>query len=144
MKIALESTVIMTTFFDTLSFLMNKARVCIDNIHYDEVNGIVKILMKRYELTGFKKPFLGVPRPIYGQTMIDTLLTIRQVINMSIEADDALITDFNSCFTVLFGLHVVDGEFHLSSGEESEGRQLCRVIIKVKEINIECIDEPAT
>ncbi len=41
MKIAFESTMMLPYFSEALSSLMGGARICLDNIHYDEVNGIV-------------------------------------------------------------------------------------------------------
>jgi hypothetical protein len=140
MEIAIESDVLIPSVFEALSVLMNRARVCIDNMHYDPENGVVKILMQRYELTGYKKSVLGVEQPIYGKTRIDTLLTINQVVDMKLKVDDVLVTDCNSCFTILFGLHVDGNEFYLGSAEEDEGRTLCQVFITVTGINIELTD----
>ncbi len=87
---------------------------------------------QRHELTGFKKSFLGVVRPIYGQTIIDTLLTIRQVVDLNLKVDDVLITECNSCFTVLFGLHIDGDELHLGSAEEEEGRIFAELLSRLR------------
>ena len=79
-------------------------------------------------------------QPVYGQTMIDTVLTIRQVVEMNIQVDDRLVTKCNSCFTALFGLKVDGDQLYLGSVEEAQGKTLCQVFIKVKGINIECVD----
>ena len=141
MKLAFESDLLMPSISQTLSLLTDKAKICVDDIHYDEANGIVDISMQRKELTGFKKTFLGGTQPVYSQTMIQSLLTIRQVQEMNIKVDDRLVTDCNSCFTVLFGLKVDDDELYLGSVEEIQGNILCQIFIKVKSMNVEYRDE---
>jgi hypothetical protein len=137
MKIAFESDLLIPHVSKSVSILTDRAKVCVDDIHYDEAGGIVDITMQRKELTGFKKSFLGVMQPVYGQTMIRSILTIRQVDEMNIELDDRLITDWNSCFSVLFGLQVADNQLYLGSIEESQGKMLCQIQIKVKGMSIE-------
>jgi hypothetical protein len=97
--------------------------------------------MQRKRLKGFKKSFWGVMQPVYGQIMIKSLLTIRQVEEMNIKVDDRLVTDCNSCFTVMFGVKVDDNELYLGSLQEAQGTVLCQIYIKVKEISIEFVDE---
>lgn len=141
MKIAFESGCWMPQVAKAFSVLTDGAKVCIDDIHYEEAKETVNIYMQRKELTGFKKPLLGEMQPVYSQTMIKSLLTIRQVEEMSIKVDDRLVVECNSCFTVLFGLKVDDNHLYLGSAEETQGNILCQVYIRVKELSIEFRDE---
>ena len=97
--------------------------------------------MQRKELTGFKKSFLGEMQLVYSQNMIKSLLTIRQVEEVKIEIDDRLVAEHNSRFTVLFGVKMDDDRLYLGSVEEIEGRILCQISIKVREVSIEYRDE---
>jgi hypothetical protein len=97
--------------------------------------------MQRKEITAFKTSFWGDVKPVYGQDMVKSLLTIRHVVDVNIHVDDRLIADCNSSFTVLFGLKVDQNRLYLGSVEEVQGKILCQIIIKVKEISIEYSDE---
>jgi hypothetical protein len=141
MKIAFESDMLMPPVSQAISILTDGAKVCVDDIHYDEAKGIVDIYMKRIELTGFKKSFWGEMRPVYSRTRIKSLLTIRQVEEVDIKVDDRLIADCNSRFTVLFGLKVDNNQLSFGSAEEIEGIILCEIFIKVKKMSIEFSDE---
>jgi len=141
MKIAFESDLLMPPVSKAISILTDGAKVCVHDIHYDEAKGIVDIYMQRKELTGFKKSFLGEMQPVYSQTTIKSLLTIRQVEEMSIQIDDKLEDDCDSCFTVFFGVKVDDNQLYLGSAEETQGNLLCQIFIKVNEMNIEYGDE---
>ncbi len=141
MKIAFESDVWVPPVSNALSILTDRAEICVADIHYDEAKKVVEIYMRRKGLTGFKKSFLGEMQPVYGSAMIKSLLTIRQVEEMSIKVDDRLVADCNSCFTALFGLKVEDKRLYLGSAEEIEGNTLCEVAIKVKKLSIEYKDE---
>jgi hypothetical protein len=127
MKIAFETDILIPPISNAISILMDRANICIDDIHYDQVKGIVEIYMQRKELISFKKPFFREMQPVYGQTMIESLLTIRQVEAMDIEVDDRLITECNSCFTVLFGLKADGNRLYLGSVEETQGNMLCQI-----------------
>jgi hypothetical protein len=140
MKITFESSLSIPTVSETISLLTNGAKVSIDDIHYNEVKGIVKIHMQRREITGFKKTLLGEMQPIYNQTMIESLLTINQVEEMNIKVDHRLIAQCNSYFDVLFGIKMYDNQLYLGSVQEAQGIVLCQIYIKVKEINIEYRD----
>jgi hypothetical protein len=140
MKIVFESSNMMPSISKAISILTNGARISLDNIHYVASDGEVEILMQRKELTGFKKSFMGVTEPIYTQTLIDTVLTIREVVEMNIKVDERLVTECNSRFTLLFGLNINNNELYLGSVEEAQGKILCEVFIKVKGISIECVD----
>ena len=59
---------------------------------------------------------------------------------MDMQVDDVLVTKCNSRFTVMVGLHVKDNELYLGSVEEDQGKTLCHIFIKVKQINIEFFD----
>jgi hypothetical protein len=141
MKIAFESDLLVPPVSKAISILTDGAKVCVDDIHYDEAKGIVNIYMQRIELTGFKKSFLGEMQPVYSQTMIKSLLTIRQVEEVDIKVDDILIAECNSCFRVFFGLKMDKNELYLGSLEETQGKILCQISIKVKEMSIELGDE---
>ena len=141
MKITFESEKSLPAFCKLISVLTDQAKVCVDDIHHDKVRGIVSIYMQRQDIVDFKKSFLGEMRPFYGQSMIKSLLTIKNVKEMNVEVDNQLITDCNSCFTVLFGLKVDDNRLYLGSAEEASGKILCQITIKVKELSIEFGDD---
>ena len=141
MKFVFESNVFMSTVSRTISILTESANVCVNDIHYDKANGIVEIYMLRKELTGFKKSFLRETQPVYSQTMIKSLLTIRQVEAIKIKVDDRLITNCNSCFTILFGLKMDNNQLYLGSVEEIRGIILCQIFIKIRDVYIEFSDE---
>jgi hypothetical protein len=141
MKITFESNLLIPAVSKAFSILTDGAKVCLDDIHYDEAKGIVDIYMQRQIIKGFKRSFWGVMQPVYGQTMIKSLLTIRQVEEMNIKVHDSLETYFNSCFTLMFGVKVDDNEMYLGSLQEAQGTVLCQIYIKVKEISIEFVDE---
>ena len=142
MKIAFESPDLMLSVAHDLSILTDCARICINDIHYDPEAGIVSILMKRVEITGFRMSILRAVRPVYGKTKIDTLLTIKQVVDFSLQVDELLVSKCNSCFMVEAGLTIIGNNIYLSSVEEASGKVLCRVIVTVKDINIEFVDKP--
>ena len=140
MKLIFESSLMTPSISETFSILTSAAKICVDDIHYDKKEGIVEIPMKRKELIGFKKIFLLGTQPVYSKTKIDALLTIRDVVDLDMQVDNLLITECHSCFTVLLGLHVKGNELYLGSVEEDRGKTLCHIFIKVKRINIECVD----
>jgi hypothetical protein len=131
----------MPSISKTLFALTNGARICLDNIQYYTTEEIVKLSMQRKELVGFKKSFLGMLQPVYSQAMIDTTLTIREVVKMNIEYDDKLVTECNSCFTVLPGLNVDGNELYFGSIEEIQGKVLCQIFITIRGMNIEFADK---
>lgn len=137
MKIVFESELLIPSISNAISILTDRAKVCLENIHYDEARGIVNIEMQRKELKEFKKSLLGEMQPVYSQTRIQSFLTIKQVDEMSIKVDNRLVADCNSCFTLLFGLKMDDKLLYLGSVEEIQGNILCQITIKVKEISIE-------
>ena len=141
MKIAFESPDMMISVAHDLSILTDCARICINDIHYDPEAGIVSILMKRVEITGFRMSILRAVRPIYGKTRIDTLLTIKQVVDFSLQVDELLISRCNSCFTVMEGSTIIGNNIYLSSLEEASGKVMCRAIATVKEIDIDFVDQ---
>ena len=141
MKLAFVSDMSVPPISTVLSFLTDRAVICVDEIHYDKENGIVTIFLQRNEITGYKKTLLGEMRPVYSHTKIKSILMIRQVEEIIINVDDRLIADYGSCFTVLFGLKVDHNRLYLGSAEEAQGHLLCQIIIKVKEISIEFADE---
>ena len=118
---------------------VGSAIICVDDIEYDVILGIVKIPMKRSKFLGWKKAFLWRV-PVTSGPIHDALLTIREVTSMDLQVDDVLVKECNSCFTVLIGLHVKDNELYLGSVEEDRGKTLCHVFIKVNKINFEFAD----
>jgi hypothetical protein len=141
MRIVYESDLFIPPVLNAISILTNGAKVCIEDIHYDRARGTVDIHMHRKELLECKKTVLGETKPVYGQSMIRSLLTIRQVEAMNLKVDDRLVAECNSCFTVLLGLAAEDQQLYLGSAEEIRGHTLCEIFIKVKQMNIEFIDE---
>lgn len=140
MRIDVEMKFMMPSIFNAILNLTNRAMICVKDINYEKSKGIVRIYMLRNDLLFFKKTWLGGMQPVYSQKMVKSLLTIRQVEEMTIKIEDQLISDCNSCFTLLFGLKVNDNQIYLGSVEEMEGNILCEVIIKVKEISMELAD----
>lgn len=139
MRISFESDMVMPTISKAILELTDSTTVCLNDIHYDEAQGIVKIYFQRREITEFKSSywFGGGVKKVYGQARIKSLLTIRQVEGMDIDVDDWLVTECNSCFTVLFGVHMDRNKVYLGSLEESRGKLLCEISIKVKKLDIE-------
>src|SRR5215211_5030631 len=121
MRFAFESFTRMPHVSEMLSTLTSGARIDIRNIHYDESQRMVNILMERKELISFKKSFFGKEQPIYSQNALKTLLIVKDVIGIDIKPDDRLIAELNSSFTVLFGVKLSDNELYLRSVEESRG-----------------------
>jgi len=140
MKISFEVDLLMPPISNAISILTDRAKICVNDIKYDEANGIVEIPIQRYALTGFKKSSFGETKPIYSQDTIRSLLTIRQVEEIKIKTDDRLVTDCNSCFTLLFGLKMEDNSLYLGSAEEAQGNLLCQIFIKVRRMSIEISD----
>ena len=140
MRIAFESELLLPPLAKAITILTYGAKVCVDDIHYDEAKGIVELHLQRKEILGFKTSFWGEVKPVYGQAMIKSLLTIRQVEGMNIKVNNRLVVDFKSCFTVLLGLKVNENKLYLGSVEEAKGEILCQIHIKVKKISIDCVD----
>ncbi len=142
MKITCE-----TNFYDPLIFkifiiLTARATVCVDDIHYDLEKGIVNILMRRKEITGFKQTIFGNLHPIYGSNVVRPLLTIKQVEMMKLEVDDLLVSDCNSCFRPIWGLsRLTENLLYIGSLEESQGKTLAEIEIKFRNISIGYSDE---
>lgn len=143
MILTFESNMWIPSISKVFSSLLDKARICIDTVHYDKVNNFVEINTQRRELIRFNKSIFGEMQPVYSRSMINSLLTIRHVDEMDLIVDDRLRAYCNSCFTVLFGLKVEDNRMYLSSAEEIQGIVLCQINIKVNKINIEYADYQA-
>ena len=137
MKIAFESNLSVPSVAEAIAMLTDRAKICIDDIHYDEARRIVEIYLQRREVTGFEKSLLGEMQPVYGETMIQSSLTIRQVEEMTIQVDDRL----GESFTLLLGVKVDENELYLGSAEEISGKHLCSICIKVKGLNLEFSDD---
>lgn len=144
MKITFEAPKIFSPISRTLLFLTEGAKICVNDIQYDEVNCTVKIPMKRRELIEQNRKgclFEWFHQPYtFGQNWIDSVLIIQQVIMMKMDIDDILITECGSCFTVMMGLKIEKDEMYLGSLEESSGKTLCHIFIKIKGINLEFVD----
>lgn len=140
MKLAFESTTLILPVSSAISILTDHAEICVEDIHYDETKRTVDISMHRRELTGFKKSPWG-EQPLYGQTRIKSLLTIRQVDEISVDVDDRLVSGCNSRFTALFGLKMDEHQLYLGSSEEIQGKVLCQIVVKVEKISLEFRDE---
>lgn len=144
MKITFEASEMFPPLSRTLSLLTNGARICVNDIQYDEVNGIVRIPMKRQEFIeqNRKGCLFGWLRQPYiaGQNWIDSVLIIRQVAKMKMDVDNLLVAECNSCFTVMMGVKIEKDEIYLGSLEEASGKTLCDIFIKVKASDLEFSD----
>jgi hypothetical protein len=116
------------------------AKICINDIQYDEPSRTIKIPMKRTEFLGWKKSFFFGKEPVSSEPRIDALLIIRDVVEMNEKVDDILVNECNSCFTVMMGLHVTENELYLGSLEEVRGITLCEIHLWVKSLNFEFFD----
>src|SRR5688572_23161431 len=141
MKLVFESPEAIPSVSDALSMLTSGAEICLGDIHYDETKRIVEIFMRRKEVKGFKKSFFGRIIPLYSQLLVESVMTIKEITKMNIEVDNRLITECDSCFTVLLGMTIDGNDIYFGSAEESQGKTLCEVFISVNKINIECIDK---
>lgn len=140
MKIAFDSYLLLPSISQAISSLTDRAKICLNDIQYDKTDGIIEIPMRRKEIISFSKSLFGKLQPVYSQSMINSLLIIRQVEEMSIKVDDRLGRDCNSDFTVLFGLRLNDNNLYIASVEEAQGDFLCQIHIKVGRINLELCD----
>lgn len=140
MKIAYDSILLLPPISQAISFLTDRAKICLDDIQYDKAEGKVKIIMLRKKPIKFSKSIFGKIQPVYSQSTIKSLLIIRQVEEMSIKVDDRLVRDCNSDFTVLFGLRMDGNNLYFGSVEEAQGNLLCQIHIKVGRINLELYD----
>jgi hypothetical protein len=139
MRIVFESDVMIPEIYETFAVSTTRAVICINDIRYDATEGVVEIRMKQREMIEPKKTFWG--RPIYhSHTWVDAVLTIRHVVAMKKDVDNILVTECNSCFTVMMGMKIDKNEIYLGSLEEVRGKILCELFIKVKEFNIEFVD----
>ena len=140
MKIEYQSELLFLPVENIISFITDRAKICIEDVHYYETKSIVEIYMLRKELIEVKKSLFGELKPIYSQIQMKSLLTIRQVENMNLEVDDRLKSTCNSCFTILFGVRFEKKQLFLGSIEEIQGKTLCQILIKVKKFDIEIRD----
>jgi hypothetical protein len=145
MKITFEASEMFLPISRAFSILTSGAEICVNDIQYDEVNGTVKIPMKRKEvIEQTKKGCLsGWIHPPYvsGKTWIDSELIIHQVVSMKMNVDDLLVNECNSRFTVMMGMKMENNEIYLGSLEEVSGKTLCNIFIKVNGTDLEFIDE---
>ena len=141
LKISFESDMVMPTISKAIFNLTDNTTVCLDDIHYEEEQGIVEIYLQRREILEFKRSYwfwiFGGEKKVYGPARIKSLMVIRQVERMDISVDDWLVNENNSCFTVMFGVQMDKHEVYLGSLEEDRGKQLCKISIKVKKLDIE-------
>lgn len=144
MKITFEASEMFSPISRAFSILTSGAEICVDDIQYDEVNGTIKIPMKRKEVIeqtreGCLSGWLHPPY-VSGKNWIDSVLIIRQVISMKMDVDDLLVNECNSRFTVMIGIKMENNEIYLGSLEEASGKTLCNIFIKVKGSDLELID----
>jgi hypothetical protein len=144
MRIVFEASEMLSSISRALSLLTNGAEICVNDIQYDEVNGTVKIPMKRKEVVEQNRKgcwFGWLHQPyISGQNRINSMLIIRQVTGIKMDVDNLLISECNSCFTVMMGVKIEKDEIYLGSLEEVSGKTLCNIFIKVKESDLEFSD----
>ncbi|HSO27193.1 MAG TPA: hypothetical protein VLS48_03935 [Anaerolineales bacterium] len=140
MKIVFESDLALPSVFKAISILTDRAKICINDIHYDETSEVVSIFMKRKKLIGFKNGIFGESQPIYQPNLVQSLLTVRQVKKMEIQINEWLIAHYGSCFHLLFGLKANVNQIYLGSVEDKKGSVLCQIFIEVEKISIELED----
>jgi hypothetical protein len=144
MKITFEASEMFPPLSRALLLLTNGAKICVNDIQYDEINGVVKIPMKRKEVIAQdRKGCLSgwlYPSYAFGQNLIDSALIVRQVVSMKMETDDLLVAECDSCFTVMIGVKVENNEIYLGSLEEVSGKTLCNIFINVKGNDLEFSD----
>jgi len=141
MKLIFESDKAIIYISEALSSLTNGVEICINDIQYKETENKIEILMKRKEVLEYKETFFGRTYPVYGEEIIRTLMIIKDVASLKIEVDDLLVSELNSCFTVMRGMQIKGNEIYIGSHEESQGKTLCQVFISVSKFNIEFIDK---
>jgi hypothetical protein len=143
-KITFEASEIFPPISRAFSFLTNGAKICVNDIQYDGLNGIVRIPMKRPEWTEQDRKgclFGWLRQPHFTvQNWIESVLIIRQVIKMKMDVDNLLVTECGSCFTVMMGMKIEKDEVYLGSLEEASGKTLCNIYISVKAIDLEFLD----
>jgi len=142
MKISFESDIEMPYIARAFYILTEGCRVHLDDVHYDQVQGIVEIYLQRKEIKKYKSSFWfwGGMRRVYGHDRVKLLVRIKQVVELDSQVEDSLITELNSTFTVYFGVTLSKNEVWIVSSEESRGKNLCRIIVRVKKLDIEYID----
>lgn len=142
MKISFESDTEMPYIERAFYILTEGCRVHLDDIRHDESQGIVEILLHRKEIKEFKRSywFWGGVRRVYGQKMVKLLVRIKQVESVDFQVEDSLITELKSTFTVNFGVTLSKNQVWIESIEESRGKNLFRMIVRVKKLDIEYID----
>ena len=142
MKISFESDIEMPYIERAFYILTEGCKVHLDDVHYDETQGIVEIYLQRKEIKEYKKSFWfwGGVRRVYGHGRVKLLLRIKQVEEVDSQVEDSLITELNSTFTVYFGVTLSKKEVWIASSEESRGKNLCRIIVRVKKLDIEFFD----
>ncbi len=143
MKIAFESDIEMPYIERAFYILTEGCSVHLDDIHYDESQGIVELFLERKEIKEYKRSFWfwGGVRRVYGHGKVKLLVRIKQVEAIDSQVENSLITGHKSTFTVLFGITLSKNEVWIESVEESRGKNLCRIIIQVKKLDIEYIDQ---
>ena len=142
MKISFESDIEMPYIERAFYILTEGCRVHLDDIHYDESQGIVEIYLQRKEIKEYRRSFWfwGGVRRVYGHDKVKLLVRIKQVKEVDSQVEDSLITELKSTFTVYFGVTLSKNEVWIESREESRGKNLCRIIVRVKKVDIEYVD----
>jgi len=140
MRLVFNTSVALPNIFTEISSLTDRAIIALDEIEYDEVSACVEIPLKRKELIGYKQNWLRQNNPVYGGNTIRSVLKIIKVTKMIVDVDDEIAAECNGRFTLLMGIKITDGEVHLSSVEESRGKLLCHVVIKISDFDIELVD----
>jgi hypothetical protein len=141
MRVAYQSDLFLPPELQLITILTDGAKIRLNNIHHDEENGVINIQLQRKELKAIKKSSLGINKRIYGDSSIVSSLTINQVEAMELRFDERLISECDSCFTLLFGVKMENNHIFLVSAEEFQGNQLCEIRIKVKQMDITLQDD---
>jgi hypothetical protein len=145
MKITFEASEMFSPISSAFSILTSGAEICVNDIQYDEVNGTIKISMKRKEVIeqtrkGCLSGWLQPPY-ISRKNWVDSTLIIRQVASMKMEVDDILVNECNSRFTLMMGTKMENNEIYFGSLEEASGKTLCNIYIQVNRYDLEFFDE---
>lgn len=121
-----------------LAPFLNRSRVEVDKVIYDEQERMVEIPLVRQlfrsRITVFGKQlrYTGEERP--------AILRIGNVNDLHIQSKPFLFTTLGGVFTILFGLKVNKQTLYLSSVEEEKGEQACEFVIGVTSIDLELVD----
>jgi hypothetical protein len=140
MKISIESDLAFPAISKEISIITDGAVVFTKDIKYNKGKKTIQIRLQRRKIKGFKeRVFSDESKPLYDwHTLIDAVVVINGVQEyefLSPGVDLGL-----SSFTILFGIQVEQGEIFISSMEESEGKALFQLKIKIQTVDLQIYD----